>query len=410
MNAFGIVIVGAGETGARAAEQLREQGWTGKITLVGKEKEAPYERPPLSKAALLAEETPTPVYVAREERLGELNVDWIAGSVAVRIDRSAHAVHLEDGRAVPYERLLLATGASPRRLAMEGADLSGALYLRTFADALAIRERLVPGNRVLIVGAGFIGLEVAASARERGCEVTVLEVGPRILMRVLPSEIAAIVEERHRRAGIAFKLGTGIVGAAREGAGHAIKLADGEVLRGDTLIVGIGAAPETALAAESGLAIDNGIAADERLATSDPDIFAAGDCCSFPHRLYGGRRFRLEAWRNAVDQGIHAAKSMLGETAPYEAVPWFWSDQYDLTLQVAGLSHDATSNATRQSAGNTIVFHQDGAGRLLAASGVGAPSLAKDIRVSEMLIARQAVLDPAKLADPDVKLKLLLAD
>ncbi|XID93001.1 NAD(P)/FAD-dependent oxidoreductase [Paenibacillaceae bacterium WGS1546] len=411
MNERGMVIVGAGEAGARTAERLREQGWAGPITLIGKEKEAPYERPPLSKAVLLTDEEPSPAYVVREEKLRELNVEWLGGSAVAKIDRPSHELRLEDGRSVKYERLLLATGASPRRLTMEGSDLGGALYLRTFADSLAIRARLLPGKRVIIVGAGFIGLEVAASARERGCEVTVLEVGPRILMRVLPQEIASIVEERHRRAGVAFKLGTGIARVARAGGEHVITLADGEQLRGETLIIGIGAIPETALAADSGLAVDNGIATDERLATSDPDVFAAGDCCSFPHRLYGGRRMRLEAWRNAVDQGAHAAESMLGSSAAYEAVPWFWSDQYDLTLQVAGLAAGEATTVGRESArGQTLVFHLDGEGRLLAASGVGSPSIAKDIRVAEMLVTRQAVLDPAKLANPDVKLKALLAE
>lgn len=409
MSERGMVIVGSGETGARAAEALREQGWTGEITLIGEEREAPYERPPLSKAALLSAEEPLPSTIIQPHKLSELDIRWLAGNPAVRIDRSGHEVALGDGSRIKYERLLLATGAKPRELKMEGFDRSGALYLRTFADALAIRSRLVPGRHIVVIGGGFIGLETAASARERGCEVTLLEVGPRVLMRGVPQKIAAAVEERHRIAGVNFRLGVGIGKIERAGAQRVITLEDGSTLLADAIIVGIGAIPRTEIAADCGLTIDNGVAADESLRTSDPDIFAAGDCCSFPHRLYGGRRIRLEAWRNAYDQGIHVAKNMVGSSEPYEAVPWFWSDQYDLTLQVAGLADGAERMVRRKTeGGDSLYFHLAADGSLAAVSGIGSASLSKEIRVAEMLIGRQTKPDPALLADPDVKLKAYL--
>jgi 3-phenylpropionate/trans-cinnamate dioxygenase ferredoxin reductase component len=408
MGSQGIVIVGAGESGARAAIELRNQGYSGTITMIGKGKQTPYELPPLSKNVLVTEDEPSPTYILDDEKLSKLDIQLLSDSAAVKLDREKCSVFLEDGRQVGYERLLLATGASPRKLALEGSDLSGALYLRSFSDALAIRSRLHPGNRVVVIGGGFIGLEVAASARQRGCGVTLLEVGPRILMRGVPEAIANIVEARHRAAGVVFKLGVGIERVDSSNNEHRIALADGTVIECDTLIVGIGAIPETSLAAECGLEVNNGICADERLATSDPNIFVAGDCCSFPHRLYDGKRIRLEAWRNAQDQGIHAAGSILGASAPYEAVPWFWSDQYDLTLQVTGLVDAGAVTVKRESGdGNHLFFHLNDQGRLVAASGIG-PSIAKDIRIAEMLIQRQAAPELTQLADPVFKLKALL--
>ncbi|OMF26767.1 ferredoxin reductase [Paenibacillus sp. FSL H8-0548] len=410
-----MVIIGAGETGARAAVELRSLGWTGKITLIGEEAHAPYERPPLSKPTLLEEHNPSPAYILDNKQLEEHRIELMKGCKAVSIDKNNHSVQLENGQNINYERLLLATGAQPRRLSipLSGSqsrfDTSSVLYLRSFGDALSLRRRLEPGKRVVIIGGGFIGLEVAASARECGCEVTVIEAGPRILMRGVPEAIAAIVDARHRSAGVQFKLGVGIAGISSSGGESIITLINGETLACDALIAGIGAIPETALAAASGLAIENGISVDEKLATSDPNIFAAGDCCSFPHPLYGGMRIRLEAWRNAQDQGTHVAGSMLGAKEAYAAVPWFWSDQYDLTLQVSGLQGIGTTTVHRTlGSSGDLFFHLTDERTLAAASGIGGPGIAKDIRLAEMLIASKAVLDPDALARPDVKLKVLL--
>lgn len=409
MADLGMVIVGAGEAGARAAVELRTAGYGGSITLIGKEKLMPYERPPLSKSVITDENDPTPATILDEAKLAEYNIQFVNNQAVLRINRERHELALSSGE-IRYERLLLATGAYPRQLAMEGSDHAELLMLRTFADALDLRSRLLPGKHVAIVGAGFIGLELAASAREIGCEATVIEVGPRILGRGVPVEIASLVEARHRQAGVAFHLGTGIERIVRTQAGHVITLQNDILVECDTVIVGIGAIPETSLAATSGLTVENGIWTNGRLQTSDPDIYAAGDCCSFPHPLYGGRRIRLESWRNAQDQGTHVAHNMLGADKPYADLPWFWSDQYELTLQVAGLTDCGAKLVIRNiSDTDKFFFHLSEDNRLMAASAVGLNAkIAKDIRLAEMLIQQQTVLDPNDLERPDVKLKGLL--
>jgi 3-phenylpropionate/trans-cinnamate dioxygenase ferredoxin reductase subunit len=285
-----------------------------------------------------------------------------------------------------------------------------ALYLRTFSDALALRKRLNPGARLAVIGGGFIGLEVTASAVARGASVTLIEAAPRLLSRGVPEAIAERVEDRHARAGVDIRLGRAIERIEAAEGGFAVGLDDGGRIACDAVVAGIGAVPETTLARQAGLALDNGIAVDETLRTSDPDIFAAGDCCSFPHPLYHGRRIRLEAWRNAQDQGAAAARYMLGATEPYASVPWFWSDQYDETLQIAGLADAGSRTVEREAPGGArLFFHLAADGRLVAASGVGAnAAIAKSIRLAEMLIAARAAPDPAALAAPDVNLKSLL--
>ena len=317
---------------------------------------------------------------------------------------------LADGRRIPYLKLLLATGARPRRLTVEGAESEHVLYLRSFAEALALRGRLRPGTRLCVIGGGFIGLEIAASAIARGCQVTVVEAAPRILMRGVPAPLAALIARRHERAGVRFHIGTGIARIVDADGARRVVLADGTEIPCDVVVAGIGAVPEVALAERAGLIIENGIRVDERLRTSDPDIFAAGDCCSVPHPLYGGRRIRLEAWRNAHDQGNLAARNMLGAELAHEAVPWFWSDQYELTLHIAGLADQAATDVRRELGdGAELHFHIDTEGRLLAASGFGPlGKVAKEIRLAEMLIQRRASPAPDQLASPDVKLKSLL--
>lgn len=404
----GMVIVGAGEAGARAAITLREQGWDGPVTVIGAESCPPYERPPLSKAVLLAEAEaePAPATVLDRDRAAALGIELILGTEVTAIDRAARSITLAGGRALPYSRLLLATGARPRRLAVPGHEQ--ALYLRRFEDALALRPRLRPGARVAIIGGGFIGLELAAAAVARGCAVTVIEALPRILMRGVPAELAAAIADRHRAAGVALRTGIGIDRIEPDGA---VILADGGRITADTVIAGIGAVPETALAEAAGLAIDNGIAVDATLATGDPDIFAAGDCAACAHPLYAGRRIRLEAWRNALDQGVLAARNMLGRGEAIAAVPWFWSDQHELTLQIAGLADEGPVIVARDLGdGAQLLFHLAADGRLVAASGLGPLGrIAREIRLAEMLIARRAAPDPGALASPAVRLKSLLA-
>lgn len=411
MTAPGMVIVGAGEAGARAAMALRENGFRGPVTLIGEEPHRPYERPPLSKAAMTAEADPDAAYIIGEAKLAEHSIDHRAGAEVVGIARDAQRVMFEDGADLPYGKLLLATGARPRKLAIPGAGPENVLYLRTFADALAMRRRLAPGRRLVVIGGGFIGLEIASSAIARGCDVSVVEMAPRLLMRGVPAEVAALVQARHERAGVRFHIGTGLDRVERDGTAEALVLADGTRLACDAIIAGVGAVPESSLAAASGLAIDNGVAADGCLRTSDPHIFAAGDCCSFPHPLYGGRRLRLEAWRNAQDQGNVVARNMLGAEEAYAAVPWFWSDQYDQTLQIAGLHDEGPTTVVRDLGPEAkLFFHLAPDGRLMAASGIGPNRLiAKEVRLAEMLIGGAARPDPQALAAPSVKLKSLLA-
>jgi 3-phenylpropionate/trans-cinnamate dioxygenase ferredoxin reductase subunit len=409
MTETGMVIIGAGEAGARTAIELRTQGWTGPITLIGEEKHAPYERPPLSKHALLTDGEPSPAFILDNDKLLQHGITFLSGSAAAGIDRGSRMVELEDGRKIPYERLLLATGARPRKFAIEGSDTANVLYLRTMSDALVLREQLGPGKHIAVIGGGFIGLETAASAIQRGCSVTLIEVAPRILMRGVPKEIADLVEARHRAAGVEFKIGVGIAGIESSVDRHAITLVDGTVIRCDAVIIGIGATPETTLAAQCGLELENGIRVDETLRTSDPYIYAAGDCCSFPHPLYDGRRIRLEAWRNAQDQGSLAARNMMGAEEAYTTVPWFWSDQYEQTLQVTGLPDSGETTVHRDMGESKLYFHLTGDGRLVSASAIGPVSgIAKDIRLAEMMIHKQARPDVEALADTNVKLRTLL--
>ncbi|MBZ9849855.1 FAD-dependent oxidoreductase [Mesorhizobium sp. CA14] len=404
----GMVIIGAGECGGRAALALRDLGFEGPLTLVGDEPHLPYERPPLSKEAMTGE-TPAIKAIATDALFAERSIRHIHSVRAVAIDRAAHVVQLSDGSSLPYEKLLLATGSVPRKLPMPGPG-GRCVYLRTFNDALAIRAHLSAGNRVAIIGGGFIGLELAASARRLGAAVTVIEAQPRILMRGVPAEIAEIIHKAHAAEGVTIRTGQGIAAVADDGNKVAITLADGQTIVADLAVIGIGAVPVTALAAEAGLAIDNGIAVDGQLRTADPDIFAAGDCCSFPLAVYDGRRVRLEAWRNAQEQGALAAKNMLGAGEAHAAVPWFWSDQYGLTLQIAGLSDEGKSIARRDlDDGAFILFHLAGDGRLVAASGIGpGNAVARDIRLAEMLIAKRATPAPEALGSQAVKLKSLL--
>jgi 3-phenylpropionate/trans-cinnamate dioxygenase ferredoxin reductase subunit len=403
------VIVGAGECGARAAFALREHGHTGAITLIGAEALHPYERPPLSKHALAADAMPT--HVASRERFDEHGIKLLTGVSAVALEPQAKTVTLSSGATIPFDVALLATGASPRRLPFAPGDSKQVLTLRTFEDALEIRRSLGAGRHIAIIGGGFIGLELAASARKAGTQVTLVEGLPRVLSRGVPTAIAERIASRHIAEGVDLRCGVSIAGIEEIRDHAAVVLADGEKISADLVIISIGAAPNVALAEAAGLRIENGIAVDDRLLTSAPDIFAAGDCCSFPLTIYGGRRVRLEAWRNAQDQGNLAARNMLGHDEPIAAVPWFWSDQYDLTLQVAGLADAATTHVTRSLSEDAFLqFHLAEDGRLLAASGIATGNaVARDIRISEMLIAKGAHPDPAALADPSYKMKSLLA-
>ena len=401
-----MIIIGAGAAGATAAVALREQGWDGEVIVLGAEAHAPYERPPLSKAIITQSGDPALPVLGPAARFAELQIGHRVNAHATAIDADQRQVHLRDGTVLPYSRLLISTGARPRHLACEPE--APVLYLRSFDDALALRQRFQQGQRIVIIGGGFIGLELAASARQCGCAVSVVEFAPKVLMRAVPPLIADFIAARHVNEGVDLRLG---VTVSHVGADKTLVLSDGSRLAADCIVAGIGAVPEIELAKTAGLTIENGIASDATLRTSRPEIFAAGDCCSVPLALYGGRRVRLEAWRNGLDQGKLAARNMLGASEAYNAVPWFWSDQYDVHVQIAGLAEGAAQHVSRDMGADArLVFHLDENGRLLAASGAGPiGKIAKNIKLAEILVARQARCHPPDLANPDFPLKSLIA-
>lgn len=399
-----IVIVGAGEAGARVAHELHTSGWTGPITLLGEEDRPVYERPPLSKNVLL-DGAPAPVEPYRDGRLEWDGLTVRTGVVVTSIDRAGRTVRVADGEEIAYDRLVLATGARSRRL----PDLpEEVLTLRTWEEALRLRTALTAGGSLLVVGAGLIGLEVAASARTRGLDVTVVEMGPRALSRAVPEAVAEVLVSRHRAEGVDLRLGTTVASLEPDEGGWLARLSDGTEVVVDAVLTAVGSVPETALARACGLEVEDGIVVDEQMRTSDERIHAVGDCCAGPIDLLG-RRTRVESWRMAHDQAVTAAAAIRGEDVRHTAVPWFWSDQYDLSLQVAGVESAASTWVQRpQADGSTVHLGLDAEGRVVCAAGAGGARIAKDVRMSERLITSGLVVDPALLADASTPLKSLL--
>jgi 3-phenylpropionate/trans-cinnamate dioxygenase ferredoxin reductase component len=411
-NRPAMVIIGAGQSGARAAHALRDNGWDGEITLLGNEGIAPYDRPPLSKAVLLGQKTTAQCALYDETFYSEQRIDLRVDASVQQIDRAARKVVLKDGHTVAYQRLLIATGAAPRRLSVPGSTLEGVHVLRTAADASSVVGELLPGRKIAIVGAGFIGLEIAATAIARGCEVIVIEAAARALMRAVPEIVAAYLVERHRQMGVDVRFAVQvdrIIGSNMKRV-TGVKLSDGTTIACDCVIAGIGVKPRTELAEAAGIDVADGIAVDDTLRTNDPHIFAAGDVCSFPHRLFR-RRMRLECWKNAEDHARIVARNMLDRGETYSEVPWFWSDQYDMTIQIAGMPAFGVTTVVRETGtASRIFFALDRDGVLVGASGVGqASEIARDVRVAQELIARRACIEPSMLSDRSVKLKPLLA-
>jgi 3-phenylpropionate/trans-cinnamate dioxygenase ferredoxin reductase subunit len=393
-----LIIVGAGHAGGRAALTLREEGYTGRLILIGDEPHLPYERPPLSKALLQGSADLAGFSLCDRERLAELAIEHIAGNPVSRLEPAGHRLQLADGQWLPYAGLLLATGGRARRLPQEQANV---LYLRTHDEALALRTALRPGARLVVVGGGFIGLEVAATARGLGCEVTLLEAGPRLAGRVLPPAISQALLDVHRQHGVDVRLNVALESIQAD----AVLLMDGQRLPCDLVVVGIGMQPNTELAAAAGLEVGQGIRVDAHLRTSAPDIYAAGDVCEF---VLDGVYQRQETWRNAEAQGRHAALSLLGRDVAFEALPGFWSDQYDWGLQTVG-AITALTVSRALPGGGLLLFYLDAEQRLRGACG-WAPgnSVAKDIKLCERLIGARLALDAASLSDPDLSLKHLL--
>jgi len=409
-TAMRVVIIGAGQAGHQVATSIRDQGMTGEVTLIGEEPYLPYQRPPLSKAYLAS------------EAINELGLEDLAfrpqsffadrgialhlNQRARRIDRATKAVILESGVSVGYDHLVLATGARNRRLPIPGMDFSGVLQLRGLDDAFALRQRLQTARRVAVIGAGFIGLECAATAAKRGLSVTVVESATRVMARTVSPAISAAFEAAHRKAGVDLRFSAMAVEVLGEnGVALGLRLADGSTLEADLIIVGVGVLPNQELAAEAGLAVGDGVIVDAQLRTSDPAISAIGDCALFPSP-YAEAPVRLESVQNAADQARCVAARLAGEGADYAALPWFWSDQGVLKLQIAGLAigYDKTvlrHHPTRAESFSAFLYRAD---KLIAVESVNA--------VADHMTARQILSagfspTPEQAADPTIDLKAL---
>jgi 3-phenylpropionate/trans-cinnamate dioxygenase ferredoxin reductase subunit len=403
----GILVVGAGQAGFQAAASLREAGFAGPLTLIGEEAQPPYQRPPLSKA-YLAGKTDARGLLLRPESFFAEHAITHRRARATRIDRGTSRVRLEDGASLAYDHLILATGTRNRALPVPGAELSGVHGLRSLDEADALKGALERARTIVVVGAGFIGLEFAAVCAARGLSVTVIEAAPRVMARAVARETSAAFRAFHEAVGVTIRFGAGV--SAIEGADGrvaSVTLADGENLPADLVLVGIGVVPNQELAAEAGLPVRDGIEVDPFLATIDPAISAIGDCARFPTRfaagLPGGDRVRIESVQNAVDQGRCLAARLTGRPAAYDAVPWFWSDQGPRKLQIAGLGGPDDASVLRRAGGGFSVFRfRDG--RLSAVESVDRPA---DHMAARRIIAAGRSLTPEQAADPAFDLKAL---
>ncbi|PBC71637.1 3-phenylpropionate/trans-cinnamate dioxygenase ferredoxin reductase subunit [Streptomyces sp. TLI_235] len=393
------VVVGASLAGAKAVEALRAEGYRGPVELIGEEPDLPYERPPLSKGYLQGKTPRADFEVHPASWYRENDVALRLGTAVTAIDPDGHTVSLADGGRLGFAKLLLATGASPRRLPVPGADRPEVLTLRRVGDSERIRARLTPGARIAVVGAGWIGLETAAAARLAGAEVTVLEVAELPLLRVLGREVAQVFADLHRAKGVDLRFGVQV--AAVEDGG--VRLGDGSLVPADTVVVGVGISPDTQLAEAAGLDVDNGVRTDRHLRTSHPDVFAAGDVANAFHPLFG-KPIRVEHWANALNQPAVAAKSMLGREAVYDRVPYFFTDQYDLGMEYTGYvepgGYDRVVFRGDVPGREFIAFWTSG-GRVLAGMNVNVWDVVDPIRE---LVRSGRPVDESRLADPDVPL------
>ena len=397
-----VVVIGAGQAGAAVVAKLRALGFSGEITLIGAEPAPPYQRPPLSKAYLLGEMEEERLWLRSPEFYADNAIALRLGEAVSAIDPMARKVTLGD-EAIAYDALVLTTGSTPRRLpAAVGGDLAGVYTVRTLVDVDGMRSEFAPGRRLVIVGGGYIGLEAAAVASKLGLDVTVVEMAPRILQRVAAPETSDFFRSLHHHHGVRVLESTGFERLLGEGHVTGVLLTDGRVLEADFVVAGVGILPGTALAEAAGLKIENGIWTDAMGRTSDPHIWAAGDCASFP---WQGGRLRLESVGNAIDQAEAVAENILGAEKPYVAAPWFWSDQYECKLQIAGLNSGYDSIVTRGPDGASVSFWYFKGDQLLA---VDAMNDSRAYMVGKRLIEMGRSVDPAALRDPATNLKALL--
>ena len=409
-----VVIVGAGHGGAQCAISLRQHGFTGSITMIGRENEPPYERPPLSKEYFAREKTFDRLYIRPPHFWGEKDVNLLLGIEVKAVDPIAKSLGLSDGTRCTYGTLVWATGGHPRLLNCPGGDLAGVHAVRTREDCDRLMGEIDAGvNHVAVIGGGYIGLEAAAVLTKLGCRVTLLEALPRVLARVAGPELSAFYEAEHRAHGVDLRTGVGVVALESDiGEGHGgrvagVRLADGSVIAADAVIVGIGIIAAVAPLIAAGATGANGVEVDEFCRTSLPDIYAVGDCASFACDYADGTVMRVESVQNANDQASCVAKALCGDTQPYHAFPWFWSNQYDLRLQTAGLSvgYDATVLRGDPAARAFSVIYLK-AGRVIA---IDCVNMVRDYVQGRKLVEARVSPDPARLADASVPLKELLA-
>jgi 3-phenylpropionate/trans-cinnamate dioxygenase ferredoxin reductase subunit len=400
-----IVVIGAGQAAGQLVASLRQEGYEGTITMIGEEPFLPYQRPPLSKAYLSGEMEQQRVLVRPEKFYADKDITTRLGERVESIDRDAKTVTLEGGETIGYEQLVLATGSRVRRLPLPGGELPGVHYLRTMADVDGIRDEVGEGRRLVIVGGGYIGLEVAAVARKAGMDVTVLEMESRILARVTTPEMSEYYTRVHTDHGVTIRTEAAASEILGEDRVTGVKCTDGTELEADVVIIGVGILPNVELAEAAGLPCDNGILVDDHCRTEDPAIYAIGDCTNHPSPLLG-RRLRLESVPNAMDQARTTAKNLTGGDAVYDAVPWFWSDQYDLKLQMVGFSTDAEESVLRgdPDTGSFARFYLTD-GVVVAVDAVNRP---KEFMASKQLVQKRTPVDAAALADETVDVKTLL--
>lgn len=399
-----VLVIGAGHAAGQLVSTLRHQGYDGRIVLAGEEPWVPYQRPPLSKKYLAGELERSRLYFKPPGFYEDPQVDLRLSTRVARLDTDARRAELEGGGDIDWDQCVIATGSRVLHLQVPGADLPGIHYLRTIDDVDAIRARFVRGARLTVVGAGYIGLEVAAVAAAAGLEVTVLEMAERVMSRVVPPAVSDFYESEHRRHGVNLRLGQGVSGFDGDARVEAVTTAAGERVATDFVVAGIGIEPVTEIAAAAGLACDDGILVDEYCRTRVDGVYAIGDCTRHPNSIYG-RQLRLESVQNALEQARTAAAGICGEPVAYNQVPWFWSDQYDLKLQIAGLSEGYDQIVTRgDPASRTFACFYLAEGRLLAVDAVNSP---REFMLAKPLIAAGATPAPEALADPGVSLKEL---
>lgn len=396
-----ILIIGAGHAGGSVAAFLRQYGHEGPIVLVGEEDAPPYQRPPLSKAWLKGEADLEALLLRPLSFYEEQGIEFRPSTVAVSVDPEAKTVAFHDGSSETYDVLVLATGSTARKLPVPGGDHPDLLELRTLKDAERLKAVLGPGKRLAVVGGGYVGLEAAASARALGAEAVVIERAPRVLARVASETLSAFFTAQHRAHGVEILTGAEVVAVAQDG----VTLADGSVVRADAVLVGVGALACESLARSAGLRCDDGVVVDEQARTSDPAVFAVGDMTRRPIPVHGGVSHRLESVPNALEQAKQAAAAIVGRPGPAAEVPWFWSDQYDFKLQIAGLPFDADRQVVRgdPTAGGFAVFHLNG-DRVVCVEAVNAPP---EFMAGKQLIGKTTPVDVAKLADQAVSMKVV---